>query len=85
MTVYDSDIVLGRTYRHNKLGLEGIAESVHFYANACERVVLIYLNDGEVKEASFDAVDLTNVATEKRVENKQYKPGGPKRTMPAHR
>lgn len=82
-TSYTSDIVLGRKYRHGTTGLEGAAESVHFYKNSCERVVLIYLHDGEIKEASFDAVDLVDVESSKPAESK--KSGGPARTMPGRR
>lgn len=83
MAAYESDIVLGHEYRVQKLGLRGIAESVHFYRNACERVMLIYMHEGEVKEASFDAVDLTDVETDHQAQTKR--PGGPERTMPAPR
>lgn len=80
---YTSDIVLGRKYRHETTGLTGTAESVHFYKNACERVVLIYLHDGEIKEASFDAVDLVDIETEKPATSP--KTGGPARSMPTAR
>lgn len=80
---YTSDIELGKKYRHETTGLVGTAESVHFYKNACERVVLIYLHDGEIKEASFDAVDLIDVSTEKQATSP--KTGGPTRSMPSAR
>lgn len=80
---YESDIVLGEKYREKYTGLEGTATSVHFYQNACERVVLMYLNKGDIKEASFDAVDLTHV--ESGEEAKSERPGGPERTMPPAR
>lgn len=80
---YKSDIVLGERYREKRTGLEGTATSVHFYENACERVVLMYLHDGDIKEASFDSVELVSVTTGKLAES--TRPGGPARTMPPRR
>lgn len=80
---YRSDIVLGHKYRDASTGLEGTAESVHFYKNACERVVLKYLHDGDLKDASFDAVDLVDAETHARA--KAEKTGGPARPMPPAR
>lgn len=86
MATYESDIVLGRKYRHKDLDVEGIAESVHFYKNACERVIIIYVDpDKRVQEASFDSVDLIEVETEKPVKNKEKKTGGPARMVPSRR
>lgn len=80
MTAYQSDIVLGEQYRHRKLGIVGYAEAVIFYANACERVDLLYLHSGEAKSIAADAVDLIAVETEEPVKTK--KPGGPERSTP---
>ena len=84
MTTYESEIELGSEYRHRKLGIRGIAESVHFYKNACERVAIVYVHEGEVKEAHFDAVDLELVtaAPEPYVKPES---GGPERSMPRRR
>ena len=81
---YESDIVLGNDYQDKTTGLKGNATSIHFYKNACERVVLTYLHDGDIKEASFDAVDLTLVTPAPE----PYRPsptGGPARSMPSRR
>ena len=80
---YESDIVLGQKYREKRTGLEGTATSIHFYENACERIVVMYLHDGDIKEASFDAVDLVSVESGKAAT--VDKPGGPERTMPPRR
>jgi hypothetical protein len=56
---------------------------VHFYRNACERAVLTYLHDGDIKEASFDAVDLIHAITAEPAQSS--KPGGPARSMPKRR
>jgi hypothetical protein len=80
---YESDIVLGEKYREKRTGLEGTATSIHFYENACERVVLMYLHDGDIKEASFDAVEVISAATGKVATSSR--PGGPARTMPPRR
>lgn len=83
MTTYRSDIVLGDQYRDRDTGLIGVVQSVHFYRNACERVIINYLHDGDIKEASFDAVDLIHVDTEKPATS--TKTGGPARSMPSPR
>lgn len=80
---YESDIVLGERYRDRLHGLEGTAESVHFYRNACERVVVAFVHDGELKTETFDAVDLVHVDTERTATSPRT--GGPGRTMPAPR
>lgn len=80
---YESDIVLGERYRDRLHGLEGTAESVHFYRNACERVVVTFVHDGELKTESFDAVDLVHVDSDLAATSP--KTGGPGRTMPPAR
>ena len=80
---YQSDIQLGERYRDTTTGVEGTAISVHFYKNACERVVLTYYHDGEVKEFSFDAVDLVHIATQQQATS--LRTGGPPRTVPSRR
>ena len=78
---YRSDIRLGDEYRDTVTGVVGTATSLHFFRNACERVVLTYLNKGLVQDASFDAVDLVHVETGVEAESK--KPGGPERALGA--
>ena len=80
---YRSDIRLGEKYRDKMTGVVGTATSLHFFQNACERVVLTYLNKGLVENANFDAVDL--VDAESGAEAKSEKPGGPERTMAERR
>ena len=81
--VYKSQIKLGEKYRDRTTGTVGSAISIHFYKNACERVVLTYLHDGDVKEFSFDAMDLEHIPTGKAITAE--KTGGPARTMPGRR
>jgi hypothetical protein len=83
MTTHETDIVLGELYEDADTGLQGVADSIHFYRNACERVVLKYVHDGDLKDASFDAVDLIHVDSGKQA--KSRKTGGPQRTMPPRR
>lgn len=71
---YKSDIQLSEEYEHVRTGLTGHAISIYFFENACERVSIQYLHDGEVKEAVFDAVELRAVATKKRAAS--LRPGG---------
>jgi hypothetical protein len=80
MMDYQSDIVLGRKYRHKLLDIEGFAEAISFYKNSCERVVLIYTHEGELKDIVADSVELIDVETEREVKNaREAKPGGPER------
>jgi hypothetical protein len=45
--------------------------------------VLTYLHDGDIKGASFDAVDLIHAITAEPAQSS--KPGGPARSMPKRR
>lgn len=74
---YRSDIVLGDQYREKSTGLVGKAVSLSFFEHACERVVLRYLHDGDMKEAGFDAPEVESVKTQKTPV--QQKSGGPAR------
>ena len=76
---YTSSIVLGREYRHRKLKIQGIAVSITFHENACERVGIVYVHDGDVREAFFDAVELIDVETDAAAKNPEKKKGGPSR------
>lgn len=78
MNKYKSSIVLGDQYRDKSSGLVGKAVCVSFFEHACERVVLRYLHDGDLKEAGFDAPEIEHVATGQTPQ--QRKPGGPART-----
>jgi hypothetical protein len=83
MTNFKSDIKLGERYRDRITGLEGTADSVHFYRNACERARLVHLHDGEIKEAYFDAPDLIHVDSGAQASSPRT--GGPARSMPPRR
>jgi hypothetical protein len=77
---YTSDIELGRKYRDEQTGIEGIATAIYFFQHACERVQIEYVNekDGELKELVFDSPRLTDVET--YVTAQSARPGGPART-----
>ena len=77
MTNYKSDVKLGELYREKHTGLEGKAVAIYFFENACERVSLRYLHDGDIKDATFDAVELESVKTRKTPA--VTRPGGPAR------
>jgi len=83
VATYESDIILGDEYQDKITEVIGVATSVHFYRNACERVVLTYKNKGMVVDASFDATDLIHQETQEEVKSKL--PGGPERAMPPRR
>lgn len=72
---YESDIQLGETYRDEQTGITGVATSVGFFQHACERIVLEFVNDGELKEYAFDAPRLVHVNTNEPA--KSERPGGP--------
>lgn len=76
MSTYQSDIELGKKYRHNKLDLEGLAVGVYFFEHACERVALQWMHDGELHSDSFDALELVSVDTGEQA--KSEKKGGPR-------
>lgn len=78
MTTFKSEIVLGEKYRDTSSGFEGNAESVHFYRHGCERVSLRGLNaQGDVVSFSFDAPELEQVKTGRKVKLLERKTGGP--------
>lgn len=78
MPQYESDLVLGETYRDETTGLEGVLVAVHFYEHACERATLRYVDTMKrVQEVSFDAPELMAVATGEKATAE--KPGGPAR------
>lgn len=81
---YRSDVVLGKRYRDNQTGLEGVATSLHFYEHACERVTLegISRDSGGLMEFTFDAPRLVSVDEPKRA-LAQLKTGGPERATGA--
>jgi hypothetical protein len=64
MTNYQSDIELGERYRDKLTGLEGVADSICFYRNIDERIRLLYLHDGELKDEWLDAADLVHIETQ---------------------
>lgn len=72
---YTSDIVIGEQYEHTRTGLVGYATAIYFFENACERVNIEYLHDGEVKKETFDAVELRS-RTDPPVAATSERPGG---------
>lgn len=67
MTVFESDIVLGKNYRDKHTGIKGTATGCTFYLNGCERVMLEYVKEKELKYESFDAPRLLELNTEGKV------------------
>jgi hypothetical protein len=81
---YPSGIELGARYRDRETGIVGRAVVVSFFEHACERVVLEYLKDGEIKEVGFDVPRLEAVGDEKKdLMPAGAKPGGPARNTGA--
>lgn len=74
---YRSDLVLGEEYREKSTGVVGKAVCISFFEHACERVVLRYIHDGDIKEAGFDAPEVERVKT--GATPVQQQTGGPAR------
>lgn len=74
---YKSDIVLGQKYRDTITGYEGVATTVTFFLNACERVGLESYDAErrEVKTEVFDSPRLVHVET--GVQATTERTGGP--------
>lgn len=77
---YKSDIELGKKYRDDQTGIEGIATAIYFFQHACERVQIEFVNekDGQLTELTFDAPRLSSMDTGRRA--KSDRPGGPARS-----
>lgn len=62
---YKSDIVMGEKYKDTITGFEGVATSVTFFLNACERVGLEGFDEERKKVLVeiFDAPRLVHIAT----------------------
>jgi hypothetical protein len=54
-------IKLGKRYRDDVTGFEGVATSRTEYIYGCRRIGLEFLHDGEVKTHSFDEPGLTEI------------------------
>lgn len=55
---YTSEVTVGGKYRDKNTGVEGQAVMIEFHLHSCERVVLEFVKDGELKQYVFDAVRL---------------------------
>jgi hypothetical protein len=60
MAKYESNIVIGSTYR-DQTGIIGRAVVISFHEHACERVVVEYVVDDDLKMIEVDAARLTPV------------------------
>ena len=85
---YESQIILGRKYRHRRSGTEGWATSITFFENACERVILESYERNKLTgklttTESFDSVELVDAETGDDVST--AKPGGPEREIASRR
>lgn len=60
MAQYQSEISIGSKYR-DQSGIEGKAVVISFHEHACERVVLEYRADNDLKAIEVDAARLTLV------------------------
>jgi hypothetical protein len=58
---YESEIVLGETYRDQHTKYQGVAIAITFYEHACPRVSIRCLVDHKVVDQVFDAPHLVPV------------------------
>lgn len=77
----ESEITLGEKYRDNVTGIQGTAISTHEYLHGCTRVTLQWLNNGEIKDYTFDSPSLVSVETDAPVTSPRT--GGPRPTPSA--
>ena len=54
----ESQIELGTKYRDRVTGFEGTAVARHSYLHGCTRITLQAMQDGDLKEYTFDAPSL---------------------------
>lgn len=86
MPTFKTNIRMGARYRDSATGFEGTATAVYFFQHGCERTLVKGINgQGEVVEYVFDAPELEEVSTNKRVELVECKTGGPHDRTPAPR
>ena len=86
MTVFKSEIELGKKYTDSQTGFEGTASSVVFFQHGCERVCLKGLNkNNELVEYYFDSPELQLSETGEQVKLLEQKTGGPHSRTPTDR
>jgi hypothetical protein len=78
VTIEGKPIVLGRKYRDTLHGIEGIATAHYRFLTGCDRILLEWVKDGEVKNYTVDAPTLIDVETEKPVATDRKRKGGPR-------
>lgn len=74
---YETDIVMGETYRDVQTGLEGVATAIYFYQYGCERVTIETYDDRRktIAGTTFDSPRLVHVKTGKQATTTRT--GGP--------
>jgi len=70
----ESEVKLGERYRDKISGFEGVAIAKVEFIYGCTRVTLQALKDGDIKEFTFDAPSLIELAT--NTELKTSRTGG---------
>lgn len=83
---YESDIVLGDTYRDQVSGWKGVATAVYFYLNKCVRVSIDASDEnGKPKGFIFDAEQIMRVPETPSVRTDAVASGGPRDSTPVPR
>lgn len=81
LTSLGNEVILGNRYRDILHGIEGVAVGKYDYLTGCTRVNLEWVKDGEIKNCTFDAPQLIEADTGKRVKSER-KIGGPRSEPP---
>lgn len=86
MTTFNTEVELGQKYRDTATGFEGTASAIYFFQHGCERVALKALNgNGELVESVFDAPELEQLTSGRKVNLLEKKSGGPHDRTPVAR
>lgn len=73
---YQSDVVLGETYKHKHSKIKGTAMSIHFYLHGCCRVGILPKDSKDNSWLTFDETELESV--KKKPVKSHNGPGGPR-------
>lgn len=72
MSVFRTEAEMGRTYRDEHTGFEGVCTSLHFYLTGCNRASLeapAEKKTGKIgDEVTFDTIRLIDVTTGKKID-----------------
>lgn len=81
MTIHQTEAQMGRTYRDEHTGFEGVCTAVHFYLTGCNRASLEAPFDkktGKIgDEVAFDTIRLIDLKTGNKIDQPPAQPSPP--------